>query len=1101
MRRRLVLVVAIMAGLLAPDSAGAVPPVPTMSTAVARDSGVAVTWTASTGATSYKLFRSLTPGFTCGTPAYTGLVGTSYTDYGLLNKVRYYYKVKATDATGDSACSSNEVNAVPSVQPYLWDFNRRATPDQPAQEGWLGSGATWSTSGGYLQANSVSNTDPLILSPTNLGIDAAANPTVTVSIANYWSASTTARLWWITDLDQDWGTNNKFTNFTIAAFNTGVYTVTMPAAWTGTIDQIRLDPNDPAVVGTTKIWIDYVKVGTTTTPPTPLTGAIFFPNFGTKAVPFKPQFFGDYDYMQPFYGNYDDDHPDHQKLMDEQIIHAKNAGIDYFAFYFYGSWDTRTETLVRYLEDFRNSTQRGTMKYMLMPVVGINVCGEIPGFCGQYVAGGNFPDDQTRWRTEDVPWLLDRMNDSYYLRVDGSRPALQWCCGALANLLPVQWSQYILGQDHTVKIDGFGDCVADPAPDPDPGCWSDELNFLRDSVNGQPIDGGGTLGEPYHVVRNADVNSAGDFGFQAAGRAIPAGTDWATNDRRASFFSDAKFVNDAMANTKPGVKNWPGMRPMNDHRARNCGSGAWYWSDPPTYGQWEDHYRYVQENMQQYPGRYSNPPADLIYAWNEFEEGGAGIAPTLTEGSLYLDAIKAVKNGTYASQYYDLVNDSMMSSTTTSTEQSPTHIQELYTAPGTPLKGMQFSSGWTWISPTQFNPGPIKYDGPPHFLPHKADDTQCLGQSLTTPFKDPYSHTNDARGMYYNDEHVSTTAGNTVTLPWDGATGFAIIAATGPDRGRADVRIDGGAPTMVDFWSATMLRQRRVFSVTGLTPGVSHTITITTRSDANPLSTGTKVGVDAIRAQVDRALLAPAQATTPPTRFVADRNDGRVELSWDRVPGATTYYVYRGPINNFNVNNPANLIATITEPASSDGRVRFSNSGLTNGLTYYYVVRTNSTTAPVSTQVSGTPVARLAAVATSSNAGGTPANATDGDHVSAWTPTNGNPGTYLQVDLAASPNPGVTVSRVYLKETGAKVNGFKLRYSTDYGANWFDYYLGTGIGETGASATDYLPRSINLPIMKDSAGAEIKVTNVRFELTTATTGGPPDIRVFHPYFR
>ncbi len=1101
MRRRLVLVLAVLAALLVPDRAGAVPATPTLVTAVSRDAGVAVTWTAVSGATSYKLFRGLTAGFTCGTPVASGLLGTSYTDTGLLNKVRYYYKLKATDGTGDSATCSNELNAVPGVQPYLWDFNRAATFDQSPQEGWYGTGATWSASGGYLKATTVSTTDPAVYTPTNLGIAAAANPTVTVSIANYWSAATNARLFWITDADQLWGTNNKFKDFTITAFNTGVYTVTMPAAWTGTIDQIRLDPNDPGVVGTSNIWIDYLKVGTVTTPPTPLTGAIFFPNQGSKGVPYKPQVHGDYDFNQAFYGYYDDDHPDHQKLMDEQIIHAKNAGIDYFAFYFYGSWDARTENLVKYIEDFRNSTVRGSMKYMLHPNLGFNICGEIPDVCGQWVGGGNFPDDQIRWRTEDVPWLLERMNDSYYLRVEGNRPALTWCCGPITNLAG-QWIQYQLGQPETVVIDGFGDCSAPLTS----GCWSDELNFLRDSVNGQPIEGGGTLGEPYNVSYQYDTtDNATLFGFPAARLPLPVNANWQNFDRRASFFSTAKQSNDAFGITAPGVKNWPGIRAVNDHRAYNCGSGAWWWADNPTYGQWEDHYRYYQESMQQFPGRYPDPPAVTMYAWNELFEGGAGIAPTVSEGSLYLDAIKAVKNGSYASKYYDLVNDSMMSSTTTSTEQSPTHIQELYVAPGTPLKGMQFSSGWTWVSPTQFNPGPIQYDFDP-FQAHTADDTQCGGQSLTAPFKEPYFHTNDARGMYFNDEHTSSTTGNSMSLPWANATGFSVIAATGPDRGYADISIDGGAPTTIDLYSATMLRQRRVFNVTGLTPGVSHTITVTVKGAPwkNAASTGYKVGIDAIRAQVDRGLTAAAQTTTPPTRFTADRNDGRVELSWDRVPGAATYHLYRGPINGFNSSGTTNRIAIVNEPASSDGRVRFTNSGLVNGATYYYVVKTNDTSAPISTQVSGTPLARLTAVATSSNAGGVPDNATDGDHATAWTPSNGNPGTYLQVDLAAAPNPGVSVSRFYVKETGAKVNGFKIRYSTDYGATWFDYYTGTGIGETGAFATDYLARSISVPLVKNGPygdSPEIKVTNIRFELTTATTGGPPEIRVFHPYFR
>jgi len=97
-------------------SGGTVPSVPTGLTATAGNSQVALSWTASTGATSYNVYRSTSSGGE-GTTAYaSGITAASYTDAGVSNGTAYFYTVAAVNATGASAQSS-QASATPAGAP------------------------------------------------------------------------------------------------------------------------------------------------------------------------------------------------------------------------------------------------------------------------------------------------------------------------------------------------------------------------------------------------------------------------------------------------------------------------------------------------------------------------------------------------------------------------------------------------------------------------------------------------------------------------------------------------------------------------------------------------------------------------------------------------------------------------------------------------------------------------------------------------------------------------------------------------------------------------------------------------------------------------
>jgi hypothetical protein len=90
---------------------------------------------------------------------------------------------------------------------------------------------------------------------------------------------------------------------------------------------------------------------------------------------------------------------------------------------------------------------------------------------------------------------------------------------------------------------------------------------------------------------------------------------------------------------------------------------------------------------------------------------------------------------------------------------------------------------------------------------------------------------------------VTETNGSKVTLTFRG-TAVSWVGFRGSDGGRANVTVDGGAPTVVDSYSSSLQMQATVFTATGL-DDVPHTLTIEALGTHNSLSTGSKIIVDA----------------------------------------------------------------------------------------------------------------------------------------------------------------------------------------------------------------------------------------------------------------
>jgi uncharacterized protein (DUF1800 family)/fibronectin type 3 domain-containing protein len=100
----------------------------------------------------------------------------------------------------------------------------------------------------------------------------------------------------------------------------------------------------------------------------------------------------------------------------------------------------------------------------------------------------------------------------------------------------------------------------------------------------------------------------------------------------------------------------------------------------------------------------------------------------------------------------------------------------------------------------------------------------------------------------------------------------------------------------------------------------------------------------------------PAEA---PANLAAVPGNARVTLTWDPVPNATSYRIFRATDGEFT------KIATVTATT-------FKNTGLTNGLTYLFRIagRNDGGDGPASAAVPATPVAPPPAPATASAVGG-----------------------------------------------------------------------------------------------------------------------------------
>ena len=161
------------------------PPVPTGLTATVGKAQVVLSWSASSGATSYNVKRSTTSG-----GPYTVVANTasrSFTDAGLASGTTYYYVVSALKGASESANSSQVTAALPPpagcVTPPTglvawWRAENNANDSQGTNTGTLVKGVTYTNGmvgqGFHLNGTNqyVQFADSVSLKPTNVTVEA-----------------------------------------------------------------------------------------------------------------------------------------------------------------------------------------------------------------------------------------------------------------------------------------------------------------------------------------------------------------------------------------------------------------------------------------------------------------------------------------------------------------------------------------------------------------------------------------------------------------------------------------------------------------------------------------------------------------------------------------------------------------------------------------------------------------------------------------------------------------------------------------------------------------------------------------------------------------
>ena len=147
------------------NAAATAPPAPTNLVATAGNAQVTLSWTTSTGASSYNIFRGTTAGGEGTVPLATNVSAPPFIDTTATNGTTYFYTVEAVNTAGASQ-PSNEVSATPAAQsssgiPIYQIAAGRTSGVAPFVADEFFSGGGTSTSGATISTANVVNPAPM----------------------------------------------------------------------------------------------------------------------------------------------------------------------------------------------------------------------------------------------------------------------------------------------------------------------------------------------------------------------------------------------------------------------------------------------------------------------------------------------------------------------------------------------------------------------------------------------------------------------------------------------------------------------------------------------------------------------------------------------------------------------------------------------------------------------------------------------------------------------------------------------------------------------------------------------------------------------------
>ncbi len=245
-------------------------------------------------------------------------------------------------------------------------------------------------------------------------------------------------------------------------------------------------------------------------------------------------------------------------------------------------------------------------------------------------------------------------------------------------------------------------------------------------------------------------------------------------------------------------------------------------------------------------------------------------------------------------------------------------------------------------------------------------------------------------------------------------------------------------------------------------------------------------------------------APPAPTGLAATPGDTQVALSWNPSSGAATYNVKRSMTSG----GPYSTIAPGL--ATTD----YTNTGLTNGTTYYYVVSASNShgESPNSSQVSATPTGSMngntptgqnlalasTQVTTDSiyGAGWEGGKAVDGviSGTSKWVSNGNSPPHWLALDLGAS----LTVNGYIVRHAGAggepayyNTQQFQIQSGTSLSGPWTDETVVNNAAQASVTARSYItPKTLRyIRLYITDAGIDNYTRIPEFEIWGVSGGG------------
>jgi len=218
-----------------------VPVAPTGFNASTVNLQIVLKWTASSGATSYTILRSPTPGGPY-TTLVSGITATTYTDTAVVAGNIYYYVITAVSAGGMGANSTQVTGTV--IPPSLtWTGSVNGTWDMSTVNWLNGSTASTYLDGGYITFNDASSVNAVTLSGT------LTPATVTVNATQAYTFS---------------GSGSISGATTLTKSGSGTLTISSAQAYTGgtTINAGTLTLGNVAALGTGTITLAGGTLGT-----------------------------------------------------------------------------------------------------------------------------------------------------------------------------------------------------------------------------------------------------------------------------------------------------------------------------------------------------------------------------------------------------------------------------------------------------------------------------------------------------------------------------------------------------------------------------------------------------------------------------------------------------------------------------------------------------------------------------------------------------------------------------------------------------------------------------------------------------------------------